>query len=316
MSANQPISAVCITCCKADFHLTRICVASVRYWYPEIPIYLIKDHTQGNFSSVALEKNWGVQPLTPDPLFLGWGFVKLAGFFRPEDSRILMLDSDTVMVGRVIDALEQVAADFIVAGERVAHPGHPLIRKHYFDWDKLKNFDPDFEFEGYCFNGGQLVARTGVLTKADFDPLVIWNRPVALKYPDIFFEGDQGVLNYLLQKKSRRQELTVALADFSRWGSSPEIDKYSLDAIRRHEGYPFVIHWAGPKPELIEGLRRHDILQFFEDQYYARSASERRWRPWRRLRLRQRTVSRHLRSLLNKARRVLRTQVVPVMGGT
>ena len=303
---KMKIQAVCITCCKGDVHLARICVASVRYWYPDVPIYLIKDFTQGNFSTDSMEKNWRVQQRSHKDLSLGWGFVKLAGFFLKENSRILILDCDIVVLGKVLEALEAVGGDFIVAGERVTSPQDPIIKKHYFDYDTLKKLDPDFVFGGYCFNGGQIVAKTGILRKEDFDPFVIWSKPIALKYPKIFFQGDQGLLNYLLQKKSQRNEATVAIADFSRWGFSDEIEKYSLDAIKRHEGYPLIIHWAGPKPELIQRMPRGDILEFFENYYYRGSPSERILRPWRHLRLRQRTVSRHLRSLVKQAKGIFR----------
>ena len=37
----KPIDRIIIACCERDFWLTRICVASIRYWYPEIPIGLL-----------------------------------------------------------------------------------------------------------------------------------------------------------------------------------------------------------------------------------------------------------------------------------
>ena len=41
------IDAVYIACYKYDLRFTRILVASIRHWYPEIPIYLIKDRFYG-----------------------------------------------------------------------------------------------------------------------------------------------------------------------------------------------------------------------------------------------------------------------------
>src|SRR5580658_6519198 len=48
------ISRVLIACCKSDVHLARICVASVRFWNPEIPVFLIKDSMQGAFSTTEI----------------------------------------------------------------------------------------------------------------------------------------------------------------------------------------------------------------------------------------------------------------------
>ncbi len=44
-----------VACCKTDFYFARICVASIRYWYPEHPIYLLKDDSQGIFSTEEMK---------------------------------------------------------------------------------------------------------------------------------------------------------------------------------------------------------------------------------------------------------------------
>ena len=45
---------------KYYLRLTSICVASIRYWYPDIPIYLIKDEVDGSFSTREIERIWNV----------------------------------------------------------------------------------------------------------------------------------------------------------------------------------------------------------------------------------------------------------------
>ena len=43
------IERIYITGCRTDLHLTRCCVASIRRWYPSIPISLVKDELRGRF---------------------------------------------------------------------------------------------------------------------------------------------------------------------------------------------------------------------------------------------------------------------------
>lgn len=61
---------------RQDVHLARICVASIRYWYPDIPILLLKDLFHGDFSTREIEAHWdvGTFPTTRDQH--GWGFGK------------------------------------------------------------------------------------------------------------------------------------------------------------------------------------------------------------------------------------------------
>jgi hypothetical protein len=55
------IEGVIISSYRYDVALTRICVASIRYWYPDIPIWLVKDRHYGDFSTREIEKHWRAQ---------------------------------------------------------------------------------------------------------------------------------------------------------------------------------------------------------------------------------------------------------------
>ncbi len=55
------IEGVAISCYKFDVYLTRLCVASIRFWYPHIPIWLLKDRHYGDFDTREIEKYWNVQ---------------------------------------------------------------------------------------------------------------------------------------------------------------------------------------------------------------------------------------------------------------
>ena len=59
MEINDLTIVVC--CHKKDYFLARICVASIRYYYPSILIELVKDEGNGKFNTTELEKNLHVK---------------------------------------------------------------------------------------------------------------------------------------------------------------------------------------------------------------------------------------------------------------
>ena len=126
--------------------LTRICVASIRYWYPDIPIYLIKDKVAGDFSTTEIERSWNVQVFPASAEKFGWGFAHLEPMLEKSGRRALIMDVDIVFVGRVLDALAPYAEDMIV--QREDQPPNPSGRFDtlYFSLARLRKFDPSFSF--------------------------------------------------------------------------------------------------------------------------------------------------------------------------
>ncbi len=263
----MPIEAIFIATHKYDLRLTKICVASIRYWYPQIPIYLIKDYFNGEFSTRQIEEHWGVKVYKTDKKKFGWGLSKLEPFFSEQGMRFLVLDSDIVFVGRVLDKLEERNEDFVVQYE---DQSAQRINEIYFSLNALNRFDPDFKFPNYTFNTGQIVATGGILKREDFTSLIDWNNcPPILMHPQVFKNGDQGALNYVLMSKEQRGALTISRIPFMKWGVG-EISQFDLKSIANNSPYPYLIHWAGLKKNRIKEMLRADILLFFEDYYYSR----------------------------------------------
>ena len=267
------IDVIYIPCYKLDFRLTRICVASIRFWYPEIPIVLIKDLKIGDFDSTELEKNFNVSVFPQKVKSYGWGFSKFEVFFQPERKRFLMIDSDTVLVGPILDILEQYNEDWLVHDEPFSVP---FMLKYYFDPEKIKQIDPEFNFPNFTFNTGQFVGITGTLKREDFNPFIEWKEPRVQLYREAFtFGGEQPLLNYMLMKKADKGEITLKQLDFMREGLHPETKLVNLDQIKNKKGYPFIIHWHDKKTKLFDPhmkkIPRQDILLFFEDLYYKRA---------------------------------------------
>lgn len=258
------IDAIYVATHRLDVHLTRICVASIRYWYPTIPVYLIKDYLNGDFSTAEIETTWNVRVYqTPTRLF-GWGFSKLEPLFTEKGKRFLILDSDTVLAGPVLDSLEQHSEDFLVHLER---QGDERAREIYFDRDELARFDPSIGRPQEMFNSGQFVATGGCVARDDFSP-VEWTSPRSLKYPRVF-RNEQGVLNYVILKKRDSGDISLGSVPLMRW-TGEGISDIDLDRLRANSPYRFVIHWAGMTSHSTAAMMRPDILGFFEDFYYSK----------------------------------------------
>ena len=258
-----PIDRVYIACHRRDLRLTKICVASIREWYPTLPIYLLKDEFNGPFSTTELERRWNVRVWPLAERIFGWGFIKLEPLFMEERIRFLVLDSDIALVGPVLDVLERENADFIVQYEEQPASDIPRL---YFDPAIMSRRDPEYPGIAFTFNSGQLVATGGLLRRADFENLVHWSAPRRVVQPDAFNASDQGVLNYVLLKKAAQGSVRVARVPFMKWGER-ELAKLHVptpgDATQ-----PYIVHWAGLKRPRVGQMLRSDILLHFERAYY------------------------------------------------
>lgn len=276
------IEGVAISCYRFDVELTRLCVASIRFWYPHIPIWLLKDRHYGDFDTREIEKYWNVQVYPGRQKTLGWGFGKLEVITESPPRRLLLLDSDLVFAGRVIDRLERFDEDLIVDKEDF---DATAVEVQFFPLGKLCRLDPEFAFPGYGFNTGQIVATTGRLNKQDFDDLLDW-RTRTVKHPEVFKKGEQGLFNYVVLRKVQHGELTIHREPFMVWpGEAARAEHIHLEDLTFEGRQQQVIHWAGLGwGKALEEMPRPEILLHFEDIYYSRVPLGAWLRQWRRLR--------------------------------
>jgi hypothetical protein len=259
------IERIYIATHRGDMRFTRICVASIRRWYPEIPLYLIKDMVNGPFSTSEVEERWNARVWPTKDRVFGWGFAKLEPLFESQRVRYLMLDSDIVFLGRVIDALERFDEDFVVQEE--VQPKSKVVDL-YFDPAALKaRVNPQFRGPAFTFNTGQYVATSGMLARADFATLVDWTTPRRVRMPEVFNPSEQGVLNYVLLQAQTTGAVTIARTPFMKWGAE-EVRDIEVSLLKDGSPYPYLIHWAGLKAPRLRHMMRADILRHFEDGYY------------------------------------------------
>ena len=251
---------------RLDFRFTRCAVASIRRFYPDIPICLIKDELHGGYDTRELERLFQVELFDTETSRFGWGMGKLEPLFLERRQRCLILDSDIVFAGRVLDRLDQFSEDFVV--ERCEHAADD-IREHYFDLDAaLAAFDrfryPD---PAWVFNGGQLVATTGILRREDFFPFIAFEQPRRVLFPNLFPCGEQGVLNFVLLNKLEHGELTVRRDDFMKWPPAMKPGSVGVEDLQSGD-LDFLLHWAGRKHTALAAHPLGEVLRYFEVQYY------------------------------------------------
>lgn len=255
------ISKIYVSTCRRDWHLARLCLASIRYWYLRFPVCLIKDLGHGDFDTSDAEKKYGVEVWASSVSNFGYGFGKLEPLFQPGKQRYLMLDADLLILGRVIEFFEQSDADFVVHPEA---DGREHTETLAYKLGPLAALDPDFHPPDRIFNSGNYVATGGLIRREDFSGLIRWDEPRRLVQPDIFMCGEQGVLNYVLFKAWQQNSLTIDFLHYYLWGGhgAPGI---RLADVRARRSEPQIIHWAGPKPEEIRLMPRADLLEFFRE---------------------------------------------------
>ena len=254
-----------------DLRLARICIASVRHFYARAEILILSGSPLPPEFLKEVAQFWDVGVYPVEAGHYGWGFVKLEPLFAEPGHTFLILDADTVMTGPVMETLEERFAkgnkpDFIVDEE---DQPEVEMRRLYYDWDLVSTVDSTTQRPTFVFNSGQWCGKSGVLSRADFDPWVEWTFPRRLKHPEIFMPGDQGILNYVLNQKSVHAGITVSRLPLMRWPGHG-MSGFEATAVRAGLAPSRIVHWAGVKKICLSSMSGGDILLHFERAYYQR----------------------------------------------
>ena len=265
------IDRIYINTHRYDLAFTRICIASIRYWYPSIPISLIVDYSNGSFHIGDMAQKWGVEVLDTQKRKYGWGFGKFEPLFLKGNERFLVLDADTVLTGKILEKLETSKADFVVDAEI---QNNSEFEKLYYKIAEVEQLFADFKYPGYSFNTGQWVGRTGIISEKDFDQLIEWGVSPRLKHPTIFKQADQGLFNFILQRKQQRREICVDRMEMMLWPGEALKYPVSVREIRsRNSVNPFIIRWAGIKFNRSSAFPNLEIALFYEDYFFSKYSS-------------------------------------------
>lgn len=197
----------------------------------------------------------------------GWGFIKLEPLFGLSGERFLVLDSDTVFAGPVLNTWFNCNAPFLVDDEQ---QNEADTHRLYYNWRKVAAVDPAARPPQFVFNSGQWFGTAGVLKRSDFEPFIDWScMPPRLRFPKLFMPGDQGILNYILNQKAQLDGLQVERRPIMRW---PGHGMHDITAATVASGSApaCIVHWAGFKGPSLASLPGSDVLRLFEQAYYAK----------------------------------------------
>jgi hypothetical protein len=259
---------------KHDFWFCRICVASLRYYYPAIEIYLIKDELNGQFSTKEIEKNWNVRVIRFEKQKFGWSAAKMFLYTDPRfwGKHLLVLDSDIVVVGKLIDFLSNVCDGFdvVVSVEREDNPYAEWIKSVYFDVEKIVNFDSDYSYPGYFFNAGQLLVKGGFISRDDIDEFFDFGKFPYWKNLSLLPLVDQSLFNYIFPVLQKQKKISVNSSyQYMVWSNTDMVKNMRISELTNDLKQPYLIHWAGDirTPFLLK-MNGSSVLSFFEDYYY------------------------------------------------
>jgi hypothetical protein len=263
---KYPVDVIYLAACSRDARLTRICVASIRYFYPDVPIKILAGDILQWGLARELKKYWNIDVADLPRGDYGWGLVKIEPLFGPPGQRFMVCDVDTVFTGRVLDRRAESDAPFWVDNEQLSDADFMRL---YYDWNALAKMDPDVQSARKAFNVGQWFGTAGLVRREDFDDLVIWTLPRQLRMPDVFMGGDQGVMNYVVLKKEAFEGLRIDRVELMRWPGNG-MDDLGVEAVTSGKAPALVIHWAGMKAIFLHNMVGGRLLQFYEDYYYTK----------------------------------------------
>jgi hypothetical protein len=271
------IDRILIFTMKKDLRLTRICVASIRHFYPQIRIDLVKDESRGRFSTADIESAWGCGVERFGKEFAGGSgmLIKLEPLFLPGNERVLLLDSDTVFVGRALDAIEQSSADFVVTedvsqGDLSTPYGRKIVALYLFDLEKLLALETGYVFPEKMFNCGHIVIHTGAISRELVSRYVEKGTAPRFRHNGIFQMGDQGFYNFLLHRLAQMGTARLQHVPFAVYPADlPECDVRSV--LDRTLPFGLIAHWAGQHHKSrLSAMQRSDLLLCFERLYYSK----------------------------------------------
>lgn len=260
------VDVIYVAASRRDSRFTRISIASIRYFYPDVIIRLLVGGQLQRGLADELRLYWAVELADFPRGDYGWGFVKLEPLFRTGDERFLVMDSDTAITGPILSRADGRDEDLVVDDENLTPT---RARQIYYEYESSPGSGDCPPAPHFLFNTGQWFGRSGRVQRSDFDGLINWGWPPKLADPAVFKNGDQGVLNLVANKRVREGTLSVGRVPLMRWPGHG-LDGLSAELIASRTAPPFVIHWAGIKKARMRDMPGSDILEYFERLYYDR----------------------------------------------
>lgn len=271
MVVNDLTIVVC--CNKRDVSFARICIASIRYYYPDISIELIKDRGNGVFSTRDIEKYFDVKVVDLGIEKMGWSGAKFHYLYQEgmKGKKVLILDADIVFIGPFLERMLPAIAsnDYVVSIEQNDIFNLEWVRNTYFDIAAIQRAYPSYKYPGYFFNAGQIFLTLGSIEENVLNEFFnVKEYPFWLKN-ELFPLVDQSVYNYLLPVLNDENKIRLGKGKFMLWAAGNDVLNCSLKEIENNKLTCGVIHWAGClRIPLVIKMVRGDVLVFFENYFF------------------------------------------------
>jgi hypothetical protein len=263
---------IVVFCNKNDFFLTKICISSIRYFYPDIEILLVKDELNGKFSTKELEKRFQVNIFDCGKRKFGWAAAKTFFLLQANvGKKYLLLDSDIVFIEPFLERLLPKVNfnDIVVSADFYENVYTKHVRETYFDVTEVETFDPTYAYPGFFFNTGQIFITGGAISVEQLFPFFDRSAFPYWKRLDTFPLVDQSLYNYLFPTLTKRNELTLETDKFMIWSESEEAKNITLDKVIARCEHGGLIHWAGARrTPYLKKMSNSSVLEFFEQEYY------------------------------------------------
>jgi hypothetical protein len=236
----------------------------MRHYCPGVPICLTVD---GDFDVSDLEKEYDLIVLRVSELpskemcelMLGNYRAKLAALWEGPFEFYVWLDSDAIVWG---DFTPQVRTDvdFQIFWSEISIPEGateipPWLPHFYFDPQKLKAFDPEFDWCGHAyFSAGAFACRRDMISFHNWTKVESWDKQVS----GLFAWGEMGMVNYHVHTMAQRGEIKTAMSNLQHiWGHHGK-EEFVQDC--RGAGWHFpktikrprIAHFCGRKPFLFD----------------------------------------------------------------
>jgi hypothetical protein len=184
--------------------------------------------------------------------------AKLAAMWEGPFEFYVWLDSDAIVWG---DFTPQIQTDldfhiFWKEAEHLATPAAPDGFKHfYFDAEKLRQFDPKFNWQGNTyFCSGTFACRRKVIPFEKWKMVEAWGRQT----PGLFAWGEMGMLNYIVHSMAQRGEVRIGSSDLQHVWAHHGREELIRDCagtgwqFPKKIGRPRVAHFCWRKPLLTD----------------------------------------------------------------
>ncbi len=267
--------------------MVQATLASIRHYCPEVPICLLAD---GNVEVEDIRRQYDLIVMRPRDLpdkamarlVAGNYRIKLAAMWEGPFEHYVWIDSDALVWG---DFTPQVDPnlDFQIFWSEVSIPldvneAPPWLPHYYFDLEKLKNRDLDFEWRGHpYFSAGAYACRRNFVTFHEWMAVEEWNEG---KHDSLFRFGDQGILNYLVHSLGQRRQRKVGCSDLQylvRHHGREEINQDTEGCgwrFPKNIKRPRVVHFCGQKPHLHNWRAYSLAFTIARLEHYRRTRSE------------------------------------------